>query len=446
MRWPLSIMRRPGPVALLAGGTALAQAVGLMASPALTRVFGPEAFGALAAFTALLGFFSVLGGGRYEMAVLLPADAREGWALLRLAVGLATALSLLLLALALLLDLTPWPPAGRALTPAPAAQGLAERWGWPGLMQWRWLLPPAVLLSVALAALGAWFNRTQRYGVLAASRVGQALVVAATSLALAAIGQESLGLVWGVLAGLACGVAWQGLVLARGPWPPAGAAQAVPASMRELARRHAEFPRVNLPHALLDQAQTMLLVALVSAGWGAAALGLHALALRVVRAPLAMIGAAAGQVFQQQAAQAQQEGRPIRPLMRALWRANRPWLLTLAAACLTAPWTFAWLFGERWREGGVIALVLLPWMAASLVVAPLSGLPLVLGRQRGALAWGLAYHLAMLGPLALAWAAGLTFRAALLLHALVAAALLVAYAGWLWRIAGDGDDGKASHG
>jgi|CXWL01.1.fsa_nt_gi O-antigen/teichoic acid export membrane protein len=399
----------------LLGGAVLAQLIGLAASPLLTRLFSPDDFAALALFGAVLGVLGVVAGGRYELAVILPKEDGDAFGLLVLALLLASGVSALIGVVVFI-----------------AGDAIASRWQWHAAGRWLWLLPVAVPLSCALAALGGWVNRQSGYVALAGSRVAQAAVAAGLSLALGWWGAGEAGLVWASCAGLLVGCLWLALASLRAPGLPF--ARLTWQGLRALARRHADFPRVNLPHALLDATQAAVLLSLLGAGWGATALGLYALVLRIVRAPMAMVGSAMGQVFQQRAAQAHNEGRALRPLLLAQWRQMSWWLLPLALLAGTAPWWFEWLFGAAWREGGVYALILLPWLAMSFLVSPLSQLPLVLSRQRGALLWGLAYQAAMLVPVWVATLLQAGMRQALLLHSLCAALALAGYAGWLFRI------------
>ena len=404
-------------VSTLLGGALLAQLVGLGASPMLTRLFKPDDFAALALFGAVLAVLAVVAGGRYELAVMLPKDDGDSIGLLALALLLAAGLAL---AVALLQGL--------------AGEAIAARWHWHRAELWLPLLAPAVLLSCALAALGGWVNRQARYTALAASRLVQALAAAGSSLALGAWGATAGGLVWGSCLGLLLGCGWLAVASWRTPALRQGWRRLGWPVLARVARQHADFPRVNLPHALLDTLQAAVLLSLLGAGWGATALGLYALVQRTVRAPMAMLGASMGQVFQQRAAQCHHAGQPLRPLLIAQWRQLLGWLLPMAAAIATAPWTFALVFGETWREGGQYALILLPWMAMNFLVSPLSQLPLLLGRQRGALVWGLAYQAAMLLPVLAALGLGVGLPQALLAQSICAATVLAGYAVWLLRI------------
>src|SRR5579862_5015807 len=64
-------------VATLVTGTAISQAITFAAMLVLTRLFAPEAFGLLAVFMTIVSLFSVLGGARYELAIMLPDDDRR---------------------------------------------------------------------------------------------------------------------------------------------------------------------------------------------------------------------------------------------------------------------------------------------------------------------------------------------------------------------------------
>jgi O-antigen/teichoic acid export membrane protein len=59
-------------VAVLAGGTAIAQAVPILVMPLLTRIYKPDDFGMLGVFSALLGITSVVAGLQYEVGIPIP--------------------------------------------------------------------------------------------------------------------------------------------------------------------------------------------------------------------------------------------------------------------------------------------------------------------------------------------------------------------------------------
>ncbi|MGD8894316.1 MAG: oligosaccharide flippase family protein, partial [Desulfobacterales bacterium] len=84
-------------VAILASGTALAQAIPILASPVLTRLYTPENFGVLALFMAIVSSISPAVCGKYEVAMVLPRSNRQGMELLGITLWIAFGLSLLFL-------------------------------------------------------------------------------------------------------------------------------------------------------------------------------------------------------------------------------------------------------------------------------------------------------------------------------------------------------------
>ncbi len=56
----------------LVTGTTFAQFIVILASPLLTRLYGPEAFGFLALFTSITSIIGVIACMHYEMRIILP--------------------------------------------------------------------------------------------------------------------------------------------------------------------------------------------------------------------------------------------------------------------------------------------------------------------------------------------------------------------------------------
>lgn len=420
----MSVADRPAGAAArqvmtLVTGTGLAQLIPLAVSPLLTRLYTPQDFGVFALYASLLAVLAVLGSARYELALMLPKDDTDALALVALAMAIVLATSAAVLAAVLLFQ-----------------AGLARWLDSPALGPWLFLVPVSMLLTGLVNTLTVWANRTSRYRQISISRVLQSASAAAVAVALgwglSRGSQAGVGLVLGAVAGqalAAASLAWPfwrrwGARLQGVGWQP----------MRAQALRFREFPAINMPHALLDALQGSAVVALIAALFGPTLLGFHALAQRVVRTPMATLGSAVAQVFQKRAADALHAGGDTRRLVDAVLRR----LVAVAVAVLPllwfAPELFAFVFGAAWREAGVYAQILTPWLLLNFMLSPLSQLPLLLGRQAGALAYGVAYQLAMVAPLAVAWLMTLSLRQALLLQSVAASVVLVAYGGWLYRL------------
>ena len=77
-------------VAVVASGTAAAQAIGMAFSPLITRLYGPEAFGLLGIYTSLLGVLGPITALTVPVAIVLPKDDDEAKRLAFLSLFIAT--------------------------------------------------------------------------------------------------------------------------------------------------------------------------------------------------------------------------------------------------------------------------------------------------------------------------------------------------------------------
>jgi len=249
------------------------------------------------------------------------------------------------------------------------------------------LIPLGILALGSHQALVAWGLRQQRYGDIARAKTAQA---AGTALAQAAAGLAGAG---GL--GLAAGDAL-GRFLGFGTLLAAGGAQrdllAAPARWRVhlgTALVHRRYPLFGVGSGLLNNLALSGPTLLVAACLDPRRTGLFVFALRIVSIPSALVGQAAAQVYLgEMAALVREHPDQFHPRFRATVRklalASLPLAALLAALAplLTAP-----LFGQPWREAGLLMTVLAPSLWLGLIGTPVSSSLILLGRQDLQLVW-----------------------------------------------------------
>ena len=168
-----------------------------------------------------------------------------------------------------------------------------------------------------------------------------------------------------------------------------------------MAARHQKFPRYDVPAALLNVAALELPVILIGIFYGEAATGQFGLAVRVTGWPAAMATAALAQLYYPRANEefvASGNARTITvESLRGLIRTGVP---LYAGVVVLAPWVFPPLFGDAWRLAGIMASLLAPLYVTMFLVAPISQLYFVRGRQRAFLAYQAMYFASALIGLA----------------------------------------------
>jgi O-antigen/teichoic acid export membrane protein len=156
----------------------------------------------------------------------------------------------------------------------------------------------------------------------------------------------------------------------------------------ELAWRHKDFPLFNAPTNILNGLMTSLPVFFLARHFPEAVLGHYALMARVGVAPLSFVAAAVSDVNVKRVSELLQTGQDPMPYLRRIS------LLLLAVAVppaaslvSSAPQLFSLVFGEQWRQSGVMLSILMPAIAVQFVVSPLSMSLLAAGRMRLLSAW-----------------------------------------------------------
>jgi O-antigen/teichoic acid export membrane protein len=336
-------------------GTSSAQLILIAISPILTRIYSPEDFAVLALFAAFAQVIGVVATGRYELAIYLPDSEEKARKLIYLCLYLSAinaAITLVIVAL--------------------FREEIARLWNMPDLAPWLWLLPLAIFLSGAFAALQAASIRSGFYRIIASANVLKAAFQAALQLGLGFLIAGPAGLV----AGRAFASAAAALRMlpstnirftteAKLPWP----------TIKTLLAEYKRFPGFSAPASLVNTTNANLMNFALPILLGATSLGLYSLAMRVLGAPIQQIAAPIGQVFMKEAAQEiRAQGNARKSFLYGLAALTAFSIVLFGVLALIAESVFAFVFGEEWRIAGAYAVLLMPLFATRFIVSPLSNM------------------------------------------------------------------------
>ena len=354
-------------VATMMTGTAVAQAIPFLISPVLSRLYTPEEFGVLALFMSVAAVIGIISTGRYELAIMLPAEKRDAQNLILLSLSFSLLVSVLTLILVILLR-----------------EPILAFFESPELAPWLYLIPVMVLAMGFYQTFNYWSTRNKTFRLNAASRISQSAVASSGQLTLGIMKTGSAGLIAGVIAGQITSA----LVLS---WKTfrhfSDLKSAVSmADMKMNAKRYSDFLKINTPHAFVDSLKNEGIVYLIIYFFTKGILGSYAFAYRILKAPVSLIGNSLYQVFYQKASRAMQEGIPIRPMVLRIYR--NLFLLGLPAfglLFLFTPQIFSFVFGDKWLMAGQIAQILIPWLFLNFLATPVSCLTVVMNKQKEAM-------------------------------------------------------------
>jgi O-antigen/teichoic acid export membrane protein len=395
-------------VALVLRGSIVAQVIGFLALPLLSRLLAPEAFGDLQLFNAVLTLMLVFGTMRYEVAILRARDGRGLAAVVRLCLVLTLVATLIF--------------------------GVVMAVFWEGWLPWLptppfpvWLLLASFMVASVGAILGLLVTRLRAFRTSGYAKIVQSSVniTAAISLAAAYGGGATLIIAdaVGKLANVLFLLGWAQRHTV-GLWR-----RVSQRDLRRMASRYREYPQVNVAGNWFNVLGAVLSPFMMYTVFSSELAGYFGLVDRTLALPLALITASVAQVYTGRfAADLRDTGKSLQADFDALVR-NMALLGAgpLVVGLLTAPALFEFVFGPEWRTAGEYAQILGPTFFLILISSPTNMVLTVLGHQALQMAWEMGR---LAGQVAM-WSAVLYFdlspHTAVLGHSIVLGSSSLAY-------------------
>jgi len=358
-----------GNVLKLVTGTVLAQALGILAMPIVTRLFDPEAFGILALFTAIAGIVGVIACLRYHLAIMLPESNEEA----------ANILGISLLSVFIMTSLA-------TLTVWLGNEKIINLLNAPQLRNYLWLVPIAIFFSGTFLALNFWNSRTKHFGRLSVAQVTASLTTQTAKLTAGFAGFISGGILIGtsVLGSVVStatlgGQIWRDdkkFFLDNIRWSAIGKGYV----------RFRKFPLIDTWSALLNATSWQLPALMLSSFFSLSVVGFYSLGVTVVKGPLGIIGTSLSQVFYQKACNEKNiKGNNAELVENLMDKLMLVGILPTVVLTIVGEELFVIAFGERWAEAGLYTQILAPWVLIWFISVPLGAILSVYERQGTAL-------------------------------------------------------------
>lgn len=396
-------------VSLLAGGTVLAQTLGVLGTPVLTRIYRAEDFGYFQIYFSVMAFATVAVTLRFEQAIFLPGRDSAAADVLFVALGSVCSLSVL---------------CGFVLWLVHRYYVLPRNL--QGLVAYLWLIPLAMWGAGVYQCLSTWALRQKGFSRVSGTRITQVGTQLSAQILVGCLHFGPLGL----LAGDAIGRFAGSLSLARFAWRRSCDIFRQTIDFQRLwsaAVRYRRFPLVSSGSALIGVAAAALPPVLIAELYGAKTLGWFALGDRVLGAPAVLIGQAISQVYSLNvAALSSSDPKRLQSLfLKSARRLAVLGIIPLLLFIVLAPAVFSFAFGAQWRGAGEYARILAPMHYLAFISSPLTPTLNLLEQQVWQLAWDVGRLLLTLGSLWLVYLFGGSARMAI---AAFGCAMLIGYA------------------
>lgn len=349
-------------VLTLMTGTTIAQAIPIAISPILTRIYTPEDFGVFALFVALVGFMAVTASGRYEQAIMLPKYDKYAINILMLSLILICLTSILSFIVILLFK-----------------EEILQLLNNDLLRNWIYFIPITVFFIALFNLLINYNNRTKHYEDIAKATVIKSLVLA--------IAQVSIGFLKNGFAGLIVGQVlaqiFANIKLAKNIMKDKTLLATISVkNMLALAKKYINFPKYNMPHALLGNISSNLPIYIFTPFFGSTIVGKYSLALMIVLTPMSIIATSTTKVYNQKLAELYNKRENVyiftfNIIKSLLKKILFPFIIFI----VFAPQIFEIVFGSQWMDSGEYIQILSVYILLNLIVSIIAYIPSLLNLQ-----------------------------------------------------------------
>ncbi len=351
-------------ILVLTSGSAIAQAIPILISPILSRLFTPEEFGVLGIYLGIVNILVVLANGRYSVAIMLPEDRINGERLTYLSLYLSLAFSMLLF-----------------LFVAFFRNAAGNLLGAPEIIPFLWLVPVSVFLRSGILTLEYWRNRNKQFTQTAKATVWQQGGTAAPRLLFGVLKYGNTGLiisnVLGALVGFLSIIYRPGFSFSGKKFLKEEKLKA-----RYLLKRYRKFPRYVMPSNLMNTASLQLPIILLTKFFSTHIAGLYSMAHRMLLLPMSVVGKSFAQVFYQRGAELKNDRRALSTFaFKTFKRLLLVGVFPISIIAVFGDYIFSFVFGKDWLMAGVYAQLLSIWVFFNFLSSPLSQLLSILEKQ-----------------------------------------------------------------
>ncbi len=355
-------------VGVLVTGTAIANAIPIVFSPILTRIYLPEDFGLTALYFSYVAVISVFATGRYELAITLPESDEDAAHVVSLSLKLCTFISLLLY-----------------LPIFFYGDKIAQLIGNSKLIPWLYLLPVSVMATGTFEVFQYWCNRTEKYRNMSNSRIQDGAFTGLTNVSMG-LAKTKGGMIYGQTLGK--GVA--SLIIGIKSWQESREVfnKITPEKEIALAKRYSNHPKYIAPAQLIGVIAQQIPFLTISSLYSVATVGYFAIAYKLVTLPTGLIASAIGDVYRQRISVAYSKyGEFSNLFIKTLKRTATIGAFPFLFLFIISPNLFELVFGQSWRIAGEYAQLLIVASFVQFIFTPVDKGAVVVGKTRYVFIW-----------------------------------------------------------
>ncbi len=348
----------------MVSGSVIAQALGVLLIPIITRIYSPNDFGIFQLILSISGILAIVSTFSYQFSIILPKEDEDSVNIVVLCVILVTLTSLL---------------TGIGILFLP--ENIDSILNAPGASRYLIYLPIIVFLNGLFFVQNYWLSRRIRFGVIAGARVSNTLLGKVFQIGLAKWIVSPVSLFVGLIAGYV----FADLFMLKGIKKDIPVFKKVSIKrMKEVAIQHKNFPLFSSWSTIANTISPQVPTFLLALFYGPTVVGHYSLAYQVVNMPMVIVGNAIGQVFFQKVSEVKNgnvDGDVKAVVEEVYKKLISIGIFPMILLMIIGEPVFTFAFGESWSVSGIYVRILLPWIFLVFLSSPISTLYSIYDKQ-----------------------------------------------------------------
>ena len=352
--------------AVLLSSNAIAQVIGFVVYPIITRLYDPDIFGTFNLFLSIVSILTILTTGQYELAIVLPESEKKATALFQLSLLLTVGVTLFF-----------------QIIISFFGKSIAALFHQELLISLLPYLPFYLLLWGFWKTMNYYFTRQKRFYNISFYNITQSITGSGMKCLLGFKGFLSLGLVWGQLIGqfLATSIS---VISGRSAFK--NLKKWDKKEIVDVAKTYSNFPKYQMFNSLLNTLAGNLPVLLLSLYFEMGKIGNFSLALALGLTPVMLFSKSVNQVlFSKLSVNVQNRGKILSDCLM-FGKMCLFFILPFFIIFMFVPDNFfTILFGIKWIGVGFYFKCMLPWLFLVVLHASLDFIPDLFFKQKMAM-------------------------------------------------------------
>jgi O-antigen/teichoic acid export membrane protein len=357
----------------LSVGTTIAQAIPIVFSPVLTRIFSPEEFGLLAVVSSISAIISVISTGKFETVIVVADDKKDAANLVAVSLILSLLISLLVSIILIFFS-----------------DVIIYMLKQPRLKYWIFICPLSALFISVYQVYNEWCIRGSQYVRLSLNKIINSSSITGSNLFFGFTKIADGGLIIGELTGRFISAASCIISALRKDYSTFTMISWK--RSKELIIKFRECPTFILPGQLINMLGGQIPILIISYFFSEKEVGFFSVARMALTVPVSMITLAVRDVFKQRA---NDEYRLKKNCLNIYKRMAKSLLilsiLIFGVLFFILPTVFTFVFGQKWKEAGEFAQIFCPMVMINFISESFTGLFYITKKLRKVLFWQILY-------------------------------------------------------